>query len=253
MIEHDELVELLAATKASTTKKVFARIAKILTLAKPFRRDGAKFTFADNPTLDREVRTILVELSDELYLDIQDKTMQSVDDEDRDAVWSWVVSTQNPAEYLDKYCSHLYYILEGWIAIAFANMIGKAALYTDITTYLDSPYTSPLWVKAFQEGQKYAADIISSGGYRWGKGEPINPVIGLAIVQNSTLSHGFHFGSMLVYGRKGAIGYRVHRGSDYDCPTCDEACIGIHPLDDLVVPLHPNCVCYTTPVFPGEE
>ena len=51
----------------------------------------------------------------------------------------------------------------------------------------------------------------------------------------------------------GIIGYRVHRGSTYDCEECDELCIGIHPLDDQVLPAHPRCMCYTTPVVIGEE
>jgi len=253
MIDHDTLVELLGATNSKTQQKVTARIGTILTLAEPFRKQGSKFTFSANKGLDSNVRKVLVELADDLYESTQTRVNDAIDEQDKEAAWLWVTSSKETQGEIDKYCSHLYFILEGWLAISFVNALDKTRLYTEIITYLDNPYVSQLWKDAFKAGQEYASGIIASGGYHWGKGTPINPIRGLNLVQNDAINSAYHYGTMQVYDRAGAIGYKVHRGSNYDCPICDEACIGIHPLDDMVVPLHPNCVCYTTPVFKTDK
>ena len=50
----------------------------------------------------------------------------------------------------------------------------------------------------------------------------------------------------------GAIGYYVFRASNYDCPLCDDECGFLHPLTDIVVPIHPNCVCICVEAYAGE-
>lgn len=51
---------------------------------------------------------------------------------------------------------------------------------------------------------------------------------------------------------RGAIGYYVFRASNYDCPLCDEQCGFLHPLTNMVVPVHPNCVCLCVEAYAGE-
>lgn len=52
------------------------------------------------------------------------------------------------------------------------------------------------------------------------------------------------------YGKEnGAVGYMVHRGSSYPCAICDDEVGWIHPMDDMVVPLHCSCRCYVTFVY----
>lgn len=50
----------------------------------------------------------------------------------------------------------------------------------------------------------------------------------------------------------GAIGYYAFRASNYDCPLCDDECGFLHPLTDIVVPIHPNCVCICVEAYAGE-
>lgn len=50
----------------------------------------------------------------------------------------------------------------------------------------------------------------------------------------------------------GAIGYYVFRASNFDCPLCDDECGFLHPLTDIVVPIHPNCVCICVEAYAGE-
>lgn len=54
------------------------------------------------------------------------------------------------------------------------------------------------------------------------------------------------------YGGK-IVGYYVFRGSDYDCPACDEQCGFIHPLTEMVLPVHPRCLCFCVEAYAGES
>jgi hypothetical protein len=58
---------------------------------------------------------------------------------------------------------------------------------------------------------------------------------------------------MHVWGQKSnVIGYRGYRGSDFDCPACDEACSVVHPLGTYVFPVHMRCCCIVVPVYSNE-
>ena len=48
--------------------------------------------------------------------------------------------------------------------------------------------------------------------------------------------------------KNGAVGYMVYRGSSYPCSVCDMT-VGYHPINDYVLPVHPNCMCYAVPVY----
>ena len=51
------------------------------------------------------------------------------------------------------------------------------------------------------------------------------------------------------YGKNGAIGYTIHRGSGFDCPYCESFTGVVHPMTECLLPLHPRCVCYSVPVY----
>lgn len=249
---HDNLVKLLGSLSSKLRMRVTTKVGTILALVESLRSQGKAFTFADNPDIDKETKRILIELSDEILDEAENYARESVEEEDRELALAYVRTSKDSLEKLDKYGSHLYYILEGWIAIGFANKISKGQLATEIFTYMTNPYISKLWQEAFRSGNEYASGIIREGGYKWGKGTPIDVIKGYTLVEADIVNSAYNYGVLQGYGRKGAIGYRVHRGSNYDCPVCDELCIGIHPLTEIVLPAHPNCVCYTTPVFAGE-
>lgn len=250
---HDELIELMVSIPNSIRRKVAAKVGTILALAEPFRAQGAQFTFQSNPSLDNTVKKQLIELSDEIIAEMEDYARESVEDEDKDAVIMWLRETGDNTETIDKYSSHLYFILEGWLAIGFAAKVAKGVLEAQIATYNTNPYLSPLWKEAFKSGEDYAAGIIREGGYHWGQGVPIDPAKGLSITEAHTINKAYNFGVVQGYKRMKAIGYRVHRGSTYDCPQCDELCVGIHPLTEICLPSHPHCVCFTTPVMKADE
>lgn len=250
----EKVLDAMARAEQSVRSHIHDYTQRILALAEVYRILGNQFTFGSDASLDAKVNSLLVELSDAVLEDTYTSARIGLDEEeDKDTVLAWAKLTTDAQNTVDKYSSHLKFLLEGWLAIGFANKISRGQLLTDIMAYMDNPYISPLWRDAFADGMQYASRIIREGGWKWGKGTPISPVKGMALTQSHFINTAYQKGVINGFVRKGAIGYRVHRGSDYDCPVCDEACEGIHPLTEIVTPLHPHCVCYCTPVFEGEE
>lgn len=246
-----EVLNEMARTSESVRRLVSDYSARILLLAESFRILGPKFTFATSG-LDDRVNSILVKLSDSVLEDMVYAARKGIErEEDEETVIAWARINTQAQNTVDKYSSHLKHILEGWIAIGFANAVSKGRLQTMIMSYMDNPYITPLWRKAFKDGG-YEADIIREGGWTWGKGTPTSPVKGMSLVSSYFINAVYQKDRIDSFARKSAIGYRVHRGSTFDCPYCDELTIGTHPLTEMVLPAHPRCCCYATPVFSDE-
>ena len=249
-----KVLDAMARAEKSVLSHIHDYTQRILTLAEAYRILGNQFTFGSDGRLDAKVNSLLVELSDAVLEDTYASARASLDEEeDKDTVLAWARLTTNVQNTVDKYSSHFKFFLEGWIAIGFANKISKGQLLTDIMAYMDNPYINPLWRDAFTDGMQYATKIIREGGWKWGKGTPISPVKGMALTQSNFINTAYQKGVINGFVRKGAIGYRVVRGSTYDCPYCDELTIGIHPLSEVVLPAHRMCLCRAIPVFEGEE
>lgn len=69
---------------------------------------------------------------------------------------------------------------------------------------------------------------------------------------NATSMEAYNNALAMKWTGKRAIGYYVFRASNYDCPLCDEQLGFLHPLTEMVVPVHPNCVCITIEAYTGE-
>lgn len=230
--------------------RIYDYTTRILTLAEAYRILGTQFTFGSDGKLDAKVNSLLVELSDAVLDDMNSSASSVLDDEeDKDNLLAWARLTTNAQRTVDKYSSHLKFILEGWLAIGFANKISRGELLLDIMTYMENPYISPLWKKAFAEGGKYASKIIREGGWKWGSGTPTSPLKGMTLTETHFINTAFQKGVVNGFGRSGAIGYKVVRGSGYQCGYCDELTVGIHPLTEIVLPAHQRCRCQAIPVF----
>lgn len=69
---------------------------------------------------------------------------------------------------------------------------------------------------------------------------------------NATSMRAYEDALGILWAGKQVIGYYVYRASSYDCPLCDDECGRLHPLTEMVVPIHPNCVCVTVEAYEGE-
>ena len=209
------------------------------------------------PGLDSRVNSLLVELSDRCLAETESLMREAaleagLEEDDADSVVAWVGEGKygkDARSRSDSYCSHLKYILEGWLAIGFARKWRAAYTAARASSELD-PDLTPEWRAAFRE-KGWGPDIITSGGYRWGSGVPISPSKGLALGAGAMAVSAYRHAELVKYGRLGAVGYRVRRGSNYPCALCDSLCGMTWPISVEVLPAHPHCVCYAEPVYDG--
>ena len=251
-----EMIALLASLEGKVRRQTMARIWAIFERAYPFSYLGSKFTFSSDKDLDRQVNALLLALADEILADIRDTTIRDVDEEDRNAVIAFAmraINGRDVTERVDSHASRIKYLLEGYIAVCFANGFSEADILGNTSRFLSEPNTWPPMRDAFANADEYKSGHIRSRGFHFGRGFDLDPIKGLILVVATSVNAGWQYNAVLGYRRNGnVIGYRIHRGSDYDCAVCDELCATVHPLDEIVLPAHPHCVCYTTPVMAGE-
>lgn len=251
----DLIIDRMASVKGKVSSTLRKRIEEVLRLCEPYKSYGEKFTFATIPELNGKVNDVLIALSDELLDEYNDDALFAIstadDDEDKPLVLAWInrdINGENAQYRVDKYSSHLKHILEGWAAIGFVSGLPVTKTVVEAMAYIDNPFVSPLWQSAFKN-PKYLSPIIQSKGFSYGKGTPTSVLQGLTLVGQYMINDAFQYASVQKYKRMGAIGYMVHRGSGYDCPSCDSLCGYVHPLDEVCLPSHNRCCCYSTPVF----
>lgn len=244
----EELRKEIGAVQGKVSALTRAYIRKILSMTEDYRWLGRDFTFKKTEIEDK-IDDVLAELT-ATVLQLAERGMDDAvgvtgEADNRESVFAYVYQHNTD---MSKYSRHLKSLLEGWIAIAFADKITGSSLLVSITAYMDNPYISPQWRKAIKDGG-FQSDIIRQGGYRYGKGVPYSPVKGMTLIAENMINGAYQYSDILRFRRLGAIGYRVLRTTGYDCPVCDELTIGMHPLSEVVLPAHPRCRCIAEPVF----
>ena len=249
----DRVIREMAKAQEDVERQLRIYIPEIIRECAAFAYLGKYFTFDYTSELDDTINARLIALSDAIMEDIEARARKAIEyaeaEEDEDAILFYIrrpIEEQDIIQRLDKHCSTLRFFLEGWIAIGMVNKINEYELTDIILSYIDNPLASPLWQEAFNAG--YLSTSIR-GNYSFGKGNQRNVLSALSEIERYAINEAFQYGRILGYGKKGAIGYRTHRNSSFDCPYCDELTTHIWPLDEIVLPAHPRCVCYSIPVF----
>lgn len=113
-----------------------------------------------------------------------------------------------------------------------------------VQSQFKDPYTNGVIDKANRRGANIQIPAYGRGFYHSAYGNIVRNAQGTISVAWGREDRNYH-------RRQGATGFRVHRGSTYPCPICDEATNGIHKIDDtsLIPPLHVNCVCYVEYIY----
>lgn len=248
------VIEEMAKAKSDVERRLRVCIPEIIRECSAFAYLGKNFTFGINTDLENRVNQRLIALSDEILDDIESRARKAIEyaeEEDDEAIILLyirrTIGNEDRVQRIDKHCSTLRYFLEGWIAIGMVDKIKEHELTNQIFRYIDNPFASPLWQEAFNAG--YLSNAIRSGGYSYGKGNQRDILSALTEIERYAINEAFQYGSLLNYAKRGAIGYIIHRGSTYDCPHCDSNCGFVIPLDDIRVPQHPRCCCWTEPVY----
>lgn len=249
----DRVIEEMAKAKGDVVRELRKYIPEIIRECMAFAYLGKTFTFDVSDLSDR-VNSRLIALSDAILDDIESRAKTAIkyaeEEDDEDAILLYIrrqIGDEDLVQRLDKHCSTLRYFLEGWIAIGIVNNIKDYELTNTILSYIDNPFASPLWQEAFNAG--YYSTAIRSRGYSYGKGNQRNVLSALTEIERYTINEAFQYGRLLHYGKTGAIGYMIHRGSSYDCPHCDSNCGFVIPLNDIRLPQHNRCCCWSEPIF----
>ena len=252
----ERVIEEMARAKSDVERRLRQYIPEIIRECMAFAYLGKTFTF-DVQDLSDKVNAELIALSDAILDDIESRAKTAIEyaeeEDDEDAILLYIrrkIGEEDIVQRLDKHCSTLRYFLEGWIAIGMVKNIKEYELTNQILSHIDNPFASPLWQEAFDAG--YLSTAIQTRGYSYGKGNQRDVLSALTEIERYAINEAYQYGSMLNFAKRGAVGYRVHRGSTYDCPSCDELTKTIWPIDTLVLPNHPRCMCYMTPVFADE-
>ena len=251
----ERVIEEMTKAKGDIERELRKYIPEIIRECMAFAYLGKTFTF-DILDLSDRVNQRLIALSDAILDDIEERAKKAIkyaeEEDDEDAILLYInrkIGEEDMVQRLDKHCSTLRYFLEGWIAIGFVNKISEYELTTHILSHIDNPIASPLWQDALNAG--YLSTSIG-GVYGHGKGNQKNILIALTEIEQYAINEAFQYGRVLNYKKMGAIGYRTFRQSSYPCEYCDELTMQIWPLDVMVLPAHPRCVCRSEPVFAEE-
>ena len=249
----DRVIEEMARAKDDVERRLRQYIPEIIRECMAFAYLGKTFTF-DIQDLSDKVNAELIALSDAILDDIDSRAKTAIkyaeEEDDEDAILLYIrrqIGEEDLVQRLDKHCSTLRYFLEGWIAIGMVKNIREYELTNQILSHLDNPFASPLWQEAFDAG--YLSTAIQTRGYSYGKGNQRDVLSALTEIERYAINEAFQYGRLLHYGKTGAIGYIIHRGSSYDCPHCDSNCGFVIPLNDIRLPQHNRCCCWSEPIF----
>lgn len=253
----DEVTKVLTGIRGRVTSETLETIRKILVLCQEYSFLGERFTFDASKDLSDEVNNLLIQLSDAMLAEADKRTLKTIDnDDDDETVLAWIHREYNGEtneERMDKHASALRFLLEGYLAVSFANKLTNSHILGDVLRYLANPYGWSPMQEARQHPERWASEYIRDT-FKPGRGNATNPIDAMTNMIQYEVLDGYNKGLLLDFGRDpDIVAYRVERGSDYDCEVCDEAVAGSpYPLDVQVLPRHPRCCCVAVPIRASE-
>lgn len=248
------IIRQMEKVEGDVERDIRPSVSSIVAAAELYRNLGEQFTFEGIPSLDEKVNQILLDLSNTILDDIDTRVSFAIDEsesEDEDGIRAYIfrdLGGDTATDRVDRHVSRLKYVIEAGLAIGFAHKLTGTKLVSELMQLIKNPFYGMLIPQARTDGG-YKASYIADGDLNSGRGINSNIIKAISGVGETMIAEAFHFGRIQTYQKKGAIGYGVKRNSTYDCPDCDDVCAVVHPLTEIVVPVHPHCCCSTYPVF----
>ncbi len=252
------IIKQMEKVEGDVKRNVRPTVSAIVAAAELYRNLGKSFSFAGIPSLDEKVNLMLLDLSDTILDDMDERVRFAIEEaeaeEDNEEIRAYIfrdLNGETATDRVDRHVSRLKYVIEAGLAIGFAHNIARSRLAGELMLLVQNPFYNMLIPQARKDGG-YNASYIADGDLNSGRGINPNIIKSISGVGSTMIAEAFHFGQIQNYRRKGAIGYGVKRNSTYDCPDCDDVCAVVHPLSEIVVPVHPNCCCSTYPIYVGD-
>lgn len=246
MANDPKVVKALASVGGGIEDRMREAVDRILALVWDVRSDS--FSFADNPEVDAEVNRVLAQMDDGMMEDAVKAAkalLKSVemDDWEDDAVEfaERGISNETPLFRMDMQATHLKELLEGWIVVAAVYGLSRQGVWQNLRTFLGNPFAAKMWREA---GLQIP---------HWGRGYMANLIDAYRRLIRDFVSRAYHYAELRDFEKKGAIGYTIHRGSTFDCSTCDSYTGKVWPLTVQILGIHPNCMCYAVPVYKDDK
>ncbi len=201
-----------------------------------------RFRYSANPALEREVQAILAKVRSLLYGRVQYScTFGEGEEEHTSPVLLEADRGKTFRQRLAEYVSRWSYEVEAGIAAALLSGTRDVKEIADaVVNYMEHPYDNPQ-VKRHR-GEGAASKLLKMPHF--GRGRAIEAFAALTFLLRQTTAKAW----MQEWRERNgdAVGFYVMRGSSYPCSACDMECGYLHPMsDEGIVPVHPNCCCYT--------
>lgn len=241
MSDNDSLSRSAASFRRGASSDFDKAVAALIALAYRYRRMGADFLWDGDPGLYAEAMRICRDLSDSLAERAMSIARAIIDGYYFDESWD----SGDGEGYVpvvtrfDMQGSHLLELLAIWIALAFDNGVSDGELRVSVSRYLANPFASPLW-------RGLPVDIL-----KWGRGYSRNILDQIAVIGQNAIISAYRHAEMQQARANGAVYYIRRRGSNYDCPDCDDMCGYPIPIDTPFEWLHSRCMCW--PEFHYEQ
>ena len=234
----NERIAQVAAGYKKTARDLFEKaVADLVELAFRYSNLGANFLWDADPVLDAEANRILRGLSDEAARKAKELAMKLIEEAnwaDGEDAWE---ETENGDDrdilfLFDQQGSFLKELLEIWIALAFVNGMTQNYLRITLLRYLSNPYAAPMW-----RG-------LPAGLLKWGRGYQRDIIAQIALIGQDAIINTARYAEWMDASENGATYYIRRRGSNYDCPQCDEECGIPIPISVPFSESHPRCMCW---------
>lgn len=228
MLSNDTLTKEAAKYKSDSNKRFDAALAALLALAWQYKYLGGDFTFSADPELYNSALAICREMSDGCMKDAEEHIRALFEEE----IEIDNIEADDAIESFDMAGSHLIQLVELWAAVAFTNGFTQSYTRISIVRYLSNPFASGMF-------GMWGKDVL-----KWGRGYSKDIRSQIAVIGQNLIIDASRMQEWREESAKGATYYVRRRGSNYDCPDCDELCGFPIPIDQPFQRLHARCVCF---------
>lgn len=253
----DDILDEIAQSGDKIRSIFYAHVIRMLELSKPLFGLKARFVFSFSGKINTAVNHELVALSDEVleYIDSECNVALAQNDEveqvDRAAALTYIrrpVDGKTMVERADEYSSLLKVQLEGYIAAGLEEDLDADEIALTYLLHIESPDAAEIIRKARSHAALFAAMFIVAPRLSRGPGNYSSPMANFKRLCQTSVIECYDYAVIYALKQQGFTHYHVLRGSNYPCAICESMANRTYPIENVVLPFHPNCVCFAVPV-----
>ena len=212
------------------------------------------FTFSYSKAIKENVDEVIGEMK-QLIVSVTETLAIGTHNDNKKKILTYIgrdISGSNFYGRLDAHTDTFKKEMEGVIAAGLLIGALKTKVKQSIKANLHTPYQNPIFKEAVKSNLG-TAEVLLKKGLHLGIGISNSAFNSINTLGRFTIGDAWMYDGYLEMDAMGAIGYIGHRGSSFPCQECDDQANRFHSLSEgMIYPLHPNCVCYVTPVLKND-